>query len=61
MEEFKLKRVELIEELYSISNSALIVKGKVGYGDIPEMHITVQGGIGTFQEDRFLREYYSLD
>ncbi|MBK6398890.1 MAG: hypothetical protein IPF75_11660 [Bacteroidetes bacterium] len=61
LEEFKLKRVELIEELYSISNSALIVKGKVGYGDIPEMRITVQGGIGTFQEDRFLREYYSLD
>jgi hypothetical protein len=61
LEEFKVKRKDLIEELFSICNSALLVKNKKVFSTIPELRITVQGGIGTYQEDKFLREYYSLD
>jgi hypothetical protein len=31
------------------------------FSKLPEMRITVQGGLGTANEDEFLREYYELD
>lgn len=61
LEEFKLKRKELFDELFSICNAALLSKGKKTFSQNPESRITVQGGIGTSQEDKFLQEYYLLD
>lgn len=61
LEEFKIKRTELMNELFILCNSALAAKNKKTFTHVPEMRITAQGGIGTYQEDKFLREYYSLD
>ena len=61
LEEFKMKRTQLTEELFAICNSALAERGKTLFKHIPEVRITVQGGIGTYQEDKFLRDFYSLD
>src|ERR1039458_764963 len=61
LEEFKLKRAELFDELLSICNEALAAKGKKIFTNRPELRITVQGGIGTAEENQFLLEYYNLD
>ena len=60
LEEFKQKRAEMIVELFEIYKKALIEKG-FEEPKIPTMRVTVQGGIGTSEEDEFLREYYQLD
>ncbi len=61
LEEFKLRRDELYNELFGMCSAALTAKGHSGYSEKPELKITVQGGIGTATEDRFLRENYQLD
>ena len=59
LQEFKDKRAEMIDELYGIYKSA---RGS----ELPEIlrpvtKITVQGGIGTAEENTFLQQYYNLD
>ncbi len=61
LEEFKTKREELVSGLHAIYAEALRLKDKVIPGIIPNLRLTTQGGIGTFNEDRFLREYYGVD
>ncbi len=61
LEEFRVKRQELIAELYRIYNEALKLKDKVTFAKPHEVKITAQGGIGTWREDRFLREHYGLN
>ncbi|MDX5435919.1 MAG: hypothetical protein LPK03_01920, partial [Pontibacter sp.] len=61
LEEFKQNREALRHELYSICSSALASKGHHVPVQVPEQRVTVQGGIGTAQEDDFLREYYGVD
>jgi hypothetical protein len=61
MEEFKNKRQDLIRQLFEIYNNALLAKGNKALSAPLEVKISVQGGIGTFSEDRFLREYYQAD
>ena len=59
LEEFRQKKEELVETL-----RAAYVKGLASRGLAPgslSVRMTVQGGIGTAAEDRFLREHYSLD
>jgi hypothetical protein len=61
LDEFKTNRQMLFDELSLLYNSALRDKGF----SVPSMpmkfRITVQGGIGTANEDAFLREYYHVD
>ncbi len=61
LEEFKRKRDELVSEISKIYKKALQASNK----PIPKMPlkllITAQGGIGTYKEDRFLRQYYNID
>lgn len=61
LEEFKLKKQDLVAELHDLYCAALRERGL----DSPQMPfpvlLTVQGGIGTAGEDRFLREYYHVD
>lgn len=61
LEEFKTKKEELITTLFKIYNEALLAKGKVGFEKAHTIKITVQGGIGTNEEDEFLRQYYGVD
>ncbi len=61
LEEFKLHRNDLNKELLSLCNQALIKLNRSPLPENTETRISVQGGIGTHQEDKFLREYYQLD
>lgn len=61
LEEFKLKRTELFDELFNMCNAALLAKGQKIFTQQPKAKITVQGGIGTANENNFLLEYYNLD
>ncbi len=61
MEEFKQNRATLQKEVFDICNQALIGREMSPFPSIPAMKITVQGGIGTANEDNFLLEYYDAD
>ena len=61
LEEFRVKRQELTEELFRIYNEALKLKNKTPFAKAHELKVTAQGGIGTFKEDQFLREHYGLN
>ncbi len=60
LEEFKEKREVMEEELLALCNKALADGGR--HLLAPQaFRITVQGGIGTASEDRFLLTYYELE
>lgn len=61
LEEFKTKRGELINTLSATYNEALRSKGKQTFAHPHTLRVTVQGGIGTSDEDRFLLEYYEVE
>jgi hypothetical protein len=60
LEEFKQKRRLMLAELLSMYNDALAQKGITLLAP-PIQRVSVQGGIGTAYENRFLMEYYQLD
>ncbi|MBB6500116.1 hypothetical protein [Pedobacter cryoconitis] len=60
LEEFKLKRLELRNELVTIHQAALCAKG-ISLTINPTLKFTAQGGIGTAGENAFLLNYYQLD
>lgn len=60
LEEFKLRRAEMSAELLALYGSALETKG-IALAGLPAIRITVQGGIGTAAEDRFLLEHYEVE
>jgi hypothetical protein len=61
LEVFKTSKTTLIRELHELYSAALTSKGvRVPAEPLP-VRITVQGGIGTTNEDEFLREYYQVD
>ncbi|MCO6481831.1 MAG: hypothetical protein J5I62_03450 [Flavobacteriales bacterium] len=61
LEEFKQKREALGQELFAICNAALAAEGKPLLHPGIRARLTVQGGIGTAKEDRFLRDHYGVD
>jgi hypothetical protein len=61
LEEFKLKRNELISTLFEIYNKTLEVKSGSTFSHPHPVKITVQGGIGTHEECEFLHHYYKID
>lgn len=60
LEEFKTCRSAMKAELYEIYRAALATKGHE-VPEVPQQKISAQGGIGTAEEDNFLRTYYHLD
>jgi hypothetical protein len=60
LEEFKNKRTEMIAELFGMYQNAIQNKGLV-IDHPPLTKISVQGGIGTAEENNFLIQYYQLD
>jgi hypothetical protein len=61
LEEFKRKKRELIKKLTVIYGKAMSSLGRHQHKDTPELRITVQGGIGTAEENRFLLKYFEVD
>jgi hypothetical protein len=61
LEEFKTKRVELVSSLYDIYNNARKVKNEKTFSQPHPIKITVQGGVGTYEESKFLLDYYGVD
>lgn len=61
LQEFKEKRQELRDSLFELYNPALTAKGKLTFSKPHPIKITVQGGIGTSEEDNLLRNYYQVD
>ncbi len=61
LEEFKMKKAELRNELAGLCSQARITKGAAPIREFPPVRISVQGGIGTSSEHNFLRDYYNID
>ncbi|TDE14594.1 hypothetical protein [Dyadobacter psychrotolerans] len=60
LEEFKARKQEMLTDLYTLYQAALATK-ELAIDKVPAVKITVQGGIGTAEEDRFLLEHYEVD
>ena len=61
LQEFHDKREAMAGELFELCNKTLAEEGKHPLVGPPSIRITVQGGIGTVEEDSFLRTYYGMD
>ncbi|HLO83255.1 MAG TPA: hypothetical protein VK166_19965 [Chitinophagaceae bacterium] len=61
LEEFKMNRKELVAVLFEIYNGSLRAKNKPTLSEPPQMTFSVQGGIGTHEEDDFLHRYYNIE
>jgi hypothetical protein len=61
LEEFKEKKASLIQELHDLYCAALDRKGFAAPAEPRSVRMTVQGGIGTTEEDEFLRDYFEFD
>lgn len=61
LEEFKSRKGELTNTLFTLYSEALMAKGKPMFALPHPIKVTVQGGIGTHQEDFFLMEHYGID
>ena len=61
LEEFKSKKQELIDTLFEIYNAALLKKNNQKLIYPPRMTFSVQGGIGTYDEDDFLHKHYNIE
>jgi hypothetical protein len=59
--EFREKRKELARDLAGFCNLGLALNGHPVFETAPPQRITVQGGIGTAEENEFLIRHYGLD
>ncbi len=60
MEEFRKGKQELIDTLFEIYSAAQLKKNDRVIKDVPVIHFSVQGGIGTAAEDAFLHTQYDI-
>ena len=60
LEEFKQKRADMITELFQLYQAAILQKG-ITSATPPKQKLSVQGGIGTAEENDFLIKRYRLD
>jgi len=61
LEEFRLKRQELVKQLSTMCQEALKLKNRVVPERLAPFRLTAQGGIGTTKEDLFLHQHYHVD
>ncbi len=61
LDEFKQKKDELVEQLHLIYNKALAAINRTPLEKPHLTRLTIQGGIGTAEENRFLMENYNVD
>jgi hypothetical protein len=60
LEEFKQKREAMVDELFELYKPAILQK-KLTLLSPPAQRLSVQGGIGTADENNFMMDYYQLD
>lgn len=60
LEEFKEKREEMKMETFGLYQQALLQKN-IDQKEIPQLRVSVQGGIGTAEEHEFFLDHYHLD
>ncbi len=60
LEEFKRKKNELVTTLFDIYRQALTEKGGRIFNQPHPVVLSVQGGIGTYEEDDFLHQHYGI-
>lgn len=60
LEEFKTKKQELEETIFEIFKPAINKKNGLDFTNHPGILISVQGGIGTYEEDKLFRQYYNV-
>ena len=61
LEEFKNKKEEMISTLHEFYNKGLESSGHDPLDKINDVRVTVQGGIGTGEENKFLFDRYEVD
>jgi len=61
LEEFRQKRGDLQEQLHAVYVKALSAGGRTPVELPHELRVTVQGGIGTADENEFLLSHYDID
>ncbi|OQP59531.1 hypothetical protein A3860_37325 [Niastella vici] len=61
LEEFKLKKQELTDTIFAIYNASVEKRRGSEITNVPPLTLSAQGGIGTFEEDRFLHQYYGIE
>jgi len=61
LEEFKQNWQELIDSIFEMYQPVINTKTGIDLAQAPATAITVQGGIGTYEEDTFLRTHYNLN
>ena len=61
LEEFQKKKIELIEKLHSVYNKALARLKMPPQASPHNLNITVQGGIGTADEDQLLLKHFGVN
>ncbi len=61
LQEFKEKRIQLQEQLHEICASALAESGRAVPEAKMDLRVTVQGGIGTADENDMLEDKYQVD
>lgn len=61
LEEFKTRKKELVKELFATYTKARSAKGKPPFNAAHPIKISVQGGIGTHEENKFLQQHYGID
>ena len=61
LQEFQEKKQELQDSLFELYNPAITAKGKPTFDKPHPIKVTVQGGIGTHEEDNLLQKYYDVD
>ncbi len=61
LEEFRSKKEELTNSLFEIYNAAQQKKNNRSFDKAPAIVYSVQGGIGTHEEDEFLHTQYGIE
>jgi hypothetical protein len=61
LNEFRENISHLTHKLHGLYQKGLASKGRSEPDSLPEVRVTVQGGIGTAEENRFLMEHFGVD
>ena len=61
LEEFKTKKEELKNSLFELYHKFNTENNRNVFFGCPDLKITAQGGIGTFEEDQLLKNYYEIE
>jgi hypothetical protein len=61
LEEFRMNRETMVQRLFETLTRALKSAGRPVPASPPDIRFTAQGGIGTPEEDNFIRQYYAID